>query len=81
MTMPIVAGTDGSEETMAAVGWAAAEAARRRVPLSIVHVVDPHDSVPAAHAQPPHGRAGWLPGGARPGGCACRQPSESDYVK
>jgi nucleotide-binding universal stress UspA family protein len=53
MTMPIVAGTDGSEESLAAVGWAAAEAARRRVPLSIVHVVEPHHALPAAHAQPP----------------------------
>ena len=61
MTMPIVAGTDGSEESLAAVGWAATEAARRRVPLSIVHVVEPHHGLPAAHAQPPrHDRAGRL---------------------
>ena len=60
MTRPIVAGTDGSEESLAAVGWAATEAARRRVPLSIVHVVEPHH-FPAAHAQPPrHDRAGRL---------------------
>ena len=57
MTMPIVAGTDGSEESLAAVGWAATEAARRRVPLSIVHVLDPRFA--SAHAQPlPHDRAG-----------------------
>ena len=61
MTMPIVAGTDGSEESLAAVGWAATEAARRRVPLSIVHLVEPHHGLPAAHAQPPrHDRAGRL---------------------
>jgi nucleotide-binding universal stress UspA family protein len=61
MTMPIVAGTDGSEESLAAVEWAATEAARRRVPLSIVHVIEPHHSLPPAHAQPPrHDRAGRL---------------------
>jgi nucleotide-binding universal stress UspA family protein len=59
MTMPIVAGTDGSEESLAAVGWAAAEAVRGRVPLSIVHVVDPHHGPAAAYAHPlPHERAG-----------------------
>ena len=59
MTMPIVAGTDGSEESLAAVGWAAAEAVRRRVPLSIVHVVDPHHGPAPACAHPlPHERAG-----------------------
>jgi nucleotide-binding universal stress UspA family protein len=61
VTMPIVAGTDGSEESLAAVGWAATEAARRRVPLSIVHVLDPHHGSTSAHAQPPrHDRAGRL---------------------
>lgn len=65
MTMPIVAGTDGSEESLAAVGWAAAEAARRRVPLSIVHVVDPRHSSASAPAQPlPHDRTGRLPASA-----------------
>jgi nucleotide-binding universal stress UspA family protein len=59
MTMPIVAGTDGSEESLAAVGWAATEAARRRVPLSIVHVLDPCHGSASADAQPlPHDRAG-----------------------
>jgi nucleotide-binding universal stress UspA family protein len=59
MTMPIAAGTDGSEESLAAVGWAAAEAARRGVPLSIVHVVDPRHASASADAQPlPHDRAG-----------------------
>ncbi|HEX5295822.1 MAG TPA: universal stress protein [Streptosporangiaceae bacterium] len=33
---PIVAGTDGSEESLRAVGWAAREAALRGVPLRIV---------------------------------------------
>ena len=33
---PIVAGTDGSEESLRAVGWAAREAALRGAPLRIV---------------------------------------------
>src|SRR6266568_3627703 len=33
---PIVAGTDGSEESLQAVGWAAREAALRGAPLRIV---------------------------------------------
>lgn len=56
MTTPIVAGTDGSEESLAAVEWAAVEAVRRRVPLCVVHVVD-HPDGPAAHARfPRHDR-------------------------
>jgi len=35
-TKPIVAGTDGSEESLRAVDWAAREAALRRAPLRIV---------------------------------------------
>lgn len=35
---PIVAGTDGSEESLRAVEWAAAEAVLRKVPLRIVSV-------------------------------------------
>jgi nucleotide-binding universal stress UspA family protein len=35
-TKPIVAATDGSEESLRAVGWAAREAARRGTPLRIV---------------------------------------------
>jgi len=46
---PIVAGADGSEESLAATAWAAAAAARRHVPLCIVHVVD-HDPRPSVHA-------------------------------
>jgi len=50
MTAPIVAGTDGSEESLAAVAWAAVEAVQRRVPLSIVHVLE-HSTGPAADTQ------------------------------
>ncbi len=46
MTAPIVAGIDGSEESLAAVEWAGLEAARHRVPLCIVHVVDYHPRPP-----------------------------------
>lgn len=49
MIAPIVAGADGSEESLAATAWAAVAAARRQVPLCIVHVVD-HDPGPSAHA-------------------------------
>ena len=51
---PIVAGTDGSEESLRAVGWAAGEAVLRGAPLRIV----------AAAAMPPRmlSRAGGGPG-------------------
>ena len=59
MITPIVAGTDGSEESLAAVEWAAREAGRRRVPLCIVHVVDHQRGPETARAQPMrHHRAG-----------------------
>jgi nucleotide-binding universal stress UspA family protein len=59
MIPPIVAGADGSEESLAATAWAAVAAARRRVPLYIVHVVD-HDSGPSAHAHlARHDLANW----------------------
>jgi nucleotide-binding universal stress UspA family protein len=37
-TMPVVAGVDGSDESLRAVKWAALEAHRRRAPLRIVSV-------------------------------------------
>jgi len=40
MITPIVAATDGSDESLAAAEWAAVAAARRRLPLCLVHVVD-----------------------------------------
>ncbi|GGW82548.1 universal stress protein [Streptomyces caelestis] len=37
MTRPITAGFDGSQESLAALGWAAREAVRRDRPLRVVH--------------------------------------------
>ncbi|MFF2652530.1 universal stress protein [Streptomyces sp. NPDC058045] len=37
MELPLVVGVDGSESSLQAVDWAAQEAARRRVPLRLVH--------------------------------------------
>lgn len=49
MIAPIIAGADGSEESLAATAWAAIAAARRGVPLCIVHVMD-QDLGPSVHA-------------------------------
>ncbi|MGY4742242.1 universal stress protein [Streptomyces sp. ATMOS53] len=37
MTRPVVAGLDGSKESLAAADWAAREALRRGLPLRLVH--------------------------------------------
>lgn len=37
MTRPITAGTDGTEESLAALAWAAREAVRRGLPLRVLH--------------------------------------------
>ncbi|MEW2515708.1 universal stress protein [Streptomyces sp. NPDC046870] len=37
MTRPITAGVDGTEESLAALDWAAREAVRRELPLRVVH--------------------------------------------
>lgn len=43
MTTQVVVGVDGSEESGAAVCWAARDAALRGIPLRIVHVEEPAD--------------------------------------
>ena len=58
MTAPIVAGTDGSEGSLAATAWAAMTATRRRVPLCIVHVADHHPGPPAHGQRSRHELAG-----------------------
>ncbi|WP_345593970.1 universal stress protein [Streptomyces marokkonensis] len=47
MTRPITAGVDGSEESLAALAWAAREAVRRGTPLHVVHAwrFQPQDAV------------------------------------
>jgi len=47
MTAPVTAGVDGSNESRAALAWAAREAERRRLPLHVVHAwrFEVHDAV------------------------------------
>ena len=52
VTRPIVVGADGSEESMHAVEWACAEAARRKVPLRIVSVTPAPSRAGAAEGSP-----------------------------
>jgi nucleotide-binding universal stress UspA family protein len=55
MLPPVIAGVDGSAESLAAVDWAAREAARRDRPLRLVHVWNWHprqeDGEPVTAAQ------------------------------
>lgn len=49
MTRPITAGVDGTQESLAALAWAAREAERRGLPLRVVHAwhFQPHESLGA----------------------------------
>lgn len=51
MTRPITAGFDGSEESLAALAWAAREAVRRGRALNVVHAwrYEPHEAVQGDH--------------------------------
>ncbi|MFC3571993.1 universal stress protein [Streptomyces yaanensis] len=55
MPAPVIAGVDGSPESLAAAEWAAREAVRRDRPLRLIHAWDwyprPHDGEPANAAQ------------------------------
>ncbi|WP_416478791.1 universal stress protein [Streptomyces sp. LKA04] len=44
MTRPITAGVDGSQESLAALDWAAGEAVRTGAPLHVVHAWQPRDT-------------------------------------
>lgn len=59
MTRPITAGVDGTDESHAALAWAAREAVRRGLPLRVVHAwrFQPHEAIDAADAD---GQAGWV---------------------
>jgi nucleotide-binding universal stress UspA family protein len=58
MTRPITAGFDGTEQSLAALAWAAREAVRRRLALRVVHAwrYEPHEVIEAAD---PDAQAGW----------------------
>ncbi|MGW3955508.1 universal stress protein [Streptomyces sp. NPDC004752] len=61
MTRPITAGVDGTEESLAALAWAAREAVRRDRPLHVLHVwrFQPHEAVGAADRDT---QDGWVRG-------------------
>ncbi|NUQ98966.1 MAG: universal stress protein [Streptomyces sp.] len=59
MTRPITAGVDGTEESIAALHWAAREAVRRGVALRVVQVwrFQPYEAIDTAD---PDTQAGWV---------------------
>ncbi|CAM5742543.1 Universal stress protein [Streptomyces alboniger] len=58
MTRPITAGVDGTEESLAALAWAAREAVRRKLALRVVHAwqYQAHEAIEAAD---PGVQVGW----------------------
>ncbi|MFE7339576.1 MULTISPECIES: universal stress protein [Streptomyces] len=62
MTAQVTVGLDGSDESLAAARWAAAEAALREVPLRLVYVEEWPNTpeIPAPHARTLYERAGTL---------------------
>lgn len=58
MTRPITAGVDGTEESLAALAWAAREAVRRTLPLRVLHAwrYEKHDLIEAYDREV---QAGW----------------------
>jgi nucleotide-binding universal stress UspA family protein len=59
MTRPITAGVDGTEESLAALDWAAREAVRRGLALRVVQAwsFQPYEAIDAAD---PDTQAGWV---------------------
>ncbi|MEV6166784.1 universal stress protein [Streptomyces sp. NPDC051954] len=59
MTRPITAGVDGTEESLAALAWAAREAVRRELPLRVVHAwrFQSHEALDTGDADQ---QAGWV---------------------
>lgn len=59
MTRPITAGVDGTEESLAALDWAAREAVRRGLPLRVLQAwrFQPYEAIDAAD---PDTQAGWV---------------------
>ncbi|WP_406437863.1 universal stress protein [Streptomyces sp. NBC_01613] len=59
MTRPITAGVDGTEESFAALDWAAREAVRRGLPLRVVQAwrFQPYEAIDAADRDT---QAGWV---------------------
>ncbi|MGW2490947.1 universal stress protein [Streptomyces sp. NPDC001606] len=60
MTRPVTVGVDGTEESLAALEWAAREAVRRRLPLRVVHAWRYADSLAAVDRTTQHG---WVSDG------------------
>ncbi|GHH30861.1 universal stress protein [Streptomyces rubradiris] len=61
MTRPITAGVDGTQESLAALDWAAREAVRRGLPLRVVHAWRYAEALAAADRDTQHG---WAAQGA-----------------
>ncbi|MFF8731060.1 universal stress protein [Streptomyces sp. NPDC015171] len=57
MTRPITAGVDGTEESLAALDWAAREAVRRGLPLRVVHAWRYAEALPTADRDT---QRGWV---------------------
>ncbi|MGW5371524.1 universal stress protein [Streptomyces sp. NPDC004009] len=62
MTRPITAGVDGTQESLAALDWAAREAVRRELPLRVVHAWRYAEALATADRDTQHG---WVSEGLR----------------
>ncbi|MDT0386526.1 MULTISPECIES: universal stress protein [Streptomyces] len=62
MTRPITAGVDGTQESLAALGWAAREAVRRDRPLRVVHAwgFQPQEALEAGIEGDADSQAEWV---------------------